>query len=164
MLCNRWLILSFTKREIQVLEKLLACGNVQLAAQELNLKPATIYTMRNRIRGKIEQARDTLKTAKKYKRVLGTSQHWWKTEMIERIWDYIYFICFEVKAYLWHYLLCSFGIHSLYICQWTRINGKMRPVVVACRYCPQIFNFKGEKTWIWCCLYVVFPSACCSVF
>jgi len=68
--------MSLTKREVEVLEKLLACGNVQLTAQELELKPATIYTMRNRIRGKIEQARDLLKQAKKYKRVLGTSQHW----------------------------------------------------------------------------------------
>lgn len=68
--------MSLTKREVEMLDKLLTCGNVQLAAQELNLKTATIYTMRSRIRGKIEAAKDLLKQAKKYKRVLGTSQHW----------------------------------------------------------------------------------------
>jgi len=57
----------------------------------------------------------------------------------------IYLVYFEAKSHLWYYLLCRFGIHSLYICQWERINDKMTPVVVACRYCPQIRNFKGEQ-------------------
>lgn len=68
--------MSLTKREVAVLEKLTQVGDVKLAAQELGLRPSTIYVMRARVRGKIEQARDLLRQTKKYKRVLGSSQRW----------------------------------------------------------------------------------------
>lgn len=68
--------MSLTKREREVLEKLLVIGNVQITARELGVKPSTIYVIRGRIRGKIEQARDLLKEVKRYRRVLGSSQRW----------------------------------------------------------------------------------------
>lgn len=68
--------MSLTTRERQVLEKLLVIGDLKLAATELGVKPSTIYVMRARVRGKIEQARDLLKEVKRYKKVLGSSQRW----------------------------------------------------------------------------------------
>jgi len=65
---------QLTAREEEVLDKLLRIGNIQITAQELGLKESTIYVMRARVRGKIDQARDFLKQVKKYQRVLGTSQ------------------------------------------------------------------------------------------
>lgn len=62
-----------TRKEVAVLEKLLVC-DVRTAAEDLGIKPSTIYVIRARIRGKIEQARDLLKEIKKYQRVLGSSQ------------------------------------------------------------------------------------------
>lgn len=64
--------MRLTKREKEVLEKLLVC-DVRLAAQELGIKPSTIYVIRGRVRGKIEECRDLLKTVKRYQRVLGVS-------------------------------------------------------------------------------------------
>lgn len=65
--------MSITKKERIVLEKLLSV-DVKTAAQELNLKPATIYVIRGRVRAKIEQARDLLNEAKKYRKAIGHSQ------------------------------------------------------------------------------------------
>jgi FixJ family two-component response regulator len=67
---------QLTRREREVLEKLMVM-EIDLAAQELNVKPSTIYVIRARIRGKIEQARDFLNDIKKYKRALGHSQKEW---------------------------------------------------------------------------------------
>jgi len=67
---------QLTRREREVLDKLLTIGDIKLAAQELGVKPSTIYVIRARIRGKIEQARDFLKEVKRYRRVLGSSQRW----------------------------------------------------------------------------------------
>jgi FixJ family two-component response regulator len=61
-----------SKKEIAVLEKLLVC-DVSVAALDLGIKPSTIYVIRARVRGKIEQARDLLQLAKKYRKALGTS-------------------------------------------------------------------------------------------
>lgn len=63
---------QLTKREKEVLDKLLV-ADVQTAAQDLGVRPSTIYVIRGRVRGKIEQCRDMLKLMKKYKRVLGVS-------------------------------------------------------------------------------------------
>jgi FixJ family two-component response regulator len=64
---------QLTRHEREVLEKLLVC-DVPTAAEELHIKPSTIYVIRARVRGKIEQARDFLKEVKKYRRALGSSQ------------------------------------------------------------------------------------------
>lgn len=64
--------MSLTKKEITVLEKLLVC-EVRVAAEDLGIKPSTIYVIRSRVRGKIEQAQDLLKQVKKYRRALGTT-------------------------------------------------------------------------------------------
>jgi len=61
-------------REEEVLDMLLKVGNIQIAAQELGLKPATVYVVRARVRGKMDAAKDFLKQVKKYRRVLGSSQ------------------------------------------------------------------------------------------
>jgi len=63
-----------TAREREVLEKLLLIGNVEITAQEMGLKPSTIYVIRGRVRDKTEKAREFLKEVKKYQRVLGHSQ------------------------------------------------------------------------------------------
>lgn len=63
-----------SRREREVLEKLLIIGNVEITAQEMGLKPATIYVIRGRVRDKTEKAKEFLKEVKKYRRVLGTSQ------------------------------------------------------------------------------------------
>ena len=62
-----------TRREREVLEKLMVM-DIDLAAQELGVKPSTLYVIRSRIRGKEEMARDFLKEIKKYKRALGHAQ------------------------------------------------------------------------------------------
>jgi FixJ family two-component response regulator len=69
-------VCQLTRREREVLEKLMVM-EIDLAAQELGVKPSTIYVVRARIRGKIEQARDFLKEIKKYQRALGHSQKEW---------------------------------------------------------------------------------------
>jgi FixJ family two-component response regulator len=65
---------QLSRREREFLEKLMAVGDVALVAQDLGVKPATVYVVRARIRGKVEQARDFLGEMKKYKRALGHSQ------------------------------------------------------------------------------------------
>jgi hypothetical protein len=61
--------------EIYVLETLYKThGNVEITAQELGLKPSTVYVIRGRVRDKVEKAREFLKEVRKYQRVLGTSQ------------------------------------------------------------------------------------------
>ena len=72
-LCKVVDMCHLTRREREVLEKLLVM-EIDLAAQELGVKPSTIYVIRARIRGKIEQARDFLKDIKHYQRALGHSQ------------------------------------------------------------------------------------------
>lgn len=63
---------QLTRREEEVLKKLLV-AEVRVVAEELGVKPSTIYVIRARVRGKIEQCRDFLKTVKKYRRAIGVS-------------------------------------------------------------------------------------------
>jgi len=63
---------QLTKREKEVLDKLIG-ADVQTVAQDLGVRPSTIYVIRGRVRGKIEQCRDMLKMIKKYRKVLGVS-------------------------------------------------------------------------------------------
>lgn len=62
-----------TRREREILEKLNVM-EIDLAAQELGVKPSTIYVVRARVRGKFEMARDLLKEEKHFRRALGHSQ------------------------------------------------------------------------------------------
>jgi len=62
-------VCELTKKEEQILEKLRVC-EVSIAAQELGIKPSTIYVVRSRVRAKAEQAQDFLKKVKKYRDVL----------------------------------------------------------------------------------------------
>jgi DNA-binding CsgD family transcriptional regulator len=64
-------MLKLTSLERQVLEKLLRIGDTDLAAQELGLKPSTVYVIKSRIRLKVEAAEDFLKEVKHYRKVLG---------------------------------------------------------------------------------------------
>jgi hypothetical protein len=65
--------IKLTSLERRILEKLLQVGDIDIAAQELDLKPSTIYVIKGRIRQKEEAAREFLKEIKRYKRVLGRS-------------------------------------------------------------------------------------------
>jgi DNA-binding CsgD family transcriptional regulator len=66
-------MIKLTRIERQVLEKLMQIGDTDLVAQELGLKPSTVYVIKGRIRQKAEAAREFLKEIKKFQRVLGRS-------------------------------------------------------------------------------------------
>lgn len=66
---------ELSKKEEQILEKLRVC-EVSLAAQELGIKPSTIYVVRSRVRAKAEQAQDFLKKIKKYRDALYGSRRY----------------------------------------------------------------------------------------
>jgi len=62
-----------SRLEISVLEALYKTHNLQKASTILGLKPSTVSVVIERLRQKIEQARELLKQAKKYRRALGTT-------------------------------------------------------------------------------------------